>query len=543
MRIPPHPYSWDYVQLPYNKGKLYALYDEQTTNTYFILVKPDGSVMVLDNRRYYKKYYNANYVLSGTISINKGGTAFTAPYVDLKSKRDGMRVLKSDGKPFKGNGKLSCDISPPVADLLDLNISTVWDEHNRVWFHARYWGARGNYSRLFYASLNCTGKPKAIKLPAINGQAVVNIGNMLLTRDKKNIVLIGATSAYKMKEIFLVDTKTMKVTSLVNTAQLYADTQHQLFKSIRIAISPDNSRLAYIELGNTSELYVKRVGIAGKGHQVTSNKNFHAKMDIINGLHWDTDDDLLFWVGEDFEKYDLFHFRFSTRKVVNLTKTGGTKIPFATAGKLDPSGGWISPNEKYTYFMNCKYPGWICNISAILNGTQQIIEITSALDINERPTNMIASHYDTGLVFFAARDASSKTLRNTDIYYFNQNTASKPVKITGLVGPAFIDEFIPDRYGRKAAFEGHDIHTYANQYIVHVMCIYIYIYLYLYCTISVAILAQEILLSISEGREGGAPPILDLPHGILLPPALGTLPGVGGPFPRKIVSESLPICV
>ena len=208
--------------------------------------------------------------------------------------------------------------------------------------------------------------------------------------------------------------------------------------------------------------------------KISTPVNFSTKGSLswfFEALHWDSDDDLLFWAGVtqngDYGA-DMYHLKVSTGLVTNLTKTGGLTRPFSKAGELRPNGAWISPNGKYYYFKKCDKQ-LFCSIGSLERSTLKYKDIMPGLVMGyshrAAPEFLDAPAGKPELVFLEAAKKYSST---SDLYYFNQNKATVAKSLTSFSGKSELEGFHLNSSGTLIAFEMNPGKGWWDKYLLEV---------------------------------------------------------------------------
>ena len=356
------------VKLPANKGLVLRTRYAGKQETAFYLVKPDGKVSLLD------KFSSHGKVLT----FNQTSTVFAVYYLDAQKYQYGFKLIRVDGKKFKANNSTVCTLVSAVQNLWVPYPEVPVFSNGKLWFR----GKIGKKQYLLSAPLDCTGKASIAKLAQVGGASPVYIGEMLLSADG-NSLLFTAGNSYWNNDILVVDTKTGACKNITKKPGSYANDTIYLFADI--SLSPKNKYMAYSRRGKVSPgLYIRATGLSKPEVKISTPVNYSTKGSLswfFEALHWDSDDDLLFWAGVtqngDYGA-DMYHLKVSTGLVTNLTKTGGLTRPFSKAGELRPNGAWISPNGKYYYFKKCDKQ-LFCSIGSLERSTLKYKDIMPGL--------------------------------------------------------------------------------------------------------------------------------------------------------------------
>jgi len=448
------------IQLPGKQGYLYQLAALSPAARAFYQVRLDGTATLLESGPGPSPYNSYHFF----VSPHPDGTMFAALYAHPDKAKAAVKLIRTDGKKFSGNNSAVCDITPASPKSYHHGFMTIHFAGGRAWFVGRD-AVKTSQHYLFSANTDCSAKATPVSLPLSGGKPPVWIEDeMRLTHDGKHLIVTGGVS-YQKEDIFIVDTAKGTSLNLTDDPAWYVGPGYYLGlyytngSSTHVDVSPGKKYAAFIKYqGYDYELYVRPLDKSKAAVHVTGPTNFSNTLDETHGILWATDDDLLLWAGpSSSNNMDLFHYKVSTGAVVNLTLSGGATKPFALGGKMHSYGGWRSPNGKYLYFMqhDASTPGqYKCNIRALELGTMNITDITSGLYVDYTNKNLESTPGATHKVFFYARPPGSNQADN--LYVFDQNTASAPVKLTSFTAPGsgslVIQDIIPSHDGSQVAF-------------------------------------------------------------------------------------------
>jgi len=429
------------IQLPYDRGRLIKIKRWKDMDDHWVLIRPSGEIIFLDKEISFEN----------TVTFNADGSLFSTLFSKDNWKTGRLKIIRTDGKLFKKTGKPTCDLMNSAVPYHSIDFRSVSFAGEKVWFVSG--------SRLFSAPADCSSHAEAVKLPHVNGKVIAELGKLLVSGGMKYIIVVAGPDT-KKEDILLINVKTLQVRNITNDPQPRLDSvlggKFGMLKRPNVAVSPGGGKVAYFDVVDSRyELLVRPVTTEAPAFNATDRLTFADAIDDFYGIYWATDDDLTFWAGDNYNKLDLYHLRVSAKEVTNLTRTGGVSKPFSVAGKLRPWGGWRSPNGKYTYYMYCREGQQsFCNVAALRNGDRKIIGVAENLTFHYTPRNLEASVYSPHLVFFHALD---RTGNDTNLYFFDQNSATSAKKLTNFWGlnkyGNEIRTFMPGNHGAHVAFE------------------------------------------------------------------------------------------
>ncbi len=460
--------TWRYLRLPNKLGQIYHLVTP--TERGFLQVKPDGKVKVLDT---IKGSSPTNQTYHSTVGARPDGTMFAAAYASTSKAAAGIRLIRTDGKTFSGNGKAVCDISPLVGTGGPGKAQMQFPFHDsyrysagHIYFVALYLSGTG-YFRLYRAPLDCTAKATPVALPKVGGSppSYYISGQLIMSEDRARLAVVAGHYG-SAADIILVDTASGKATNLSESADEYEDPGYYVMHpgkgSQMLAISPKSTHAAWVKASFSSrELYVRRADRSKAAVHVTGKANFAAAVSEVRGLQWANDDALLFMAGTSWSYLDMYLYRPSTGAVTAITTFGGKTRPFsgftsAAAGYRRPQGGWFSPNGKYIYFVDqAHHPAFPPrhDIKAMERATAKLIPITKDMNVYPGAGNIEASE-GGGLVFFHGFGFAGNA-GYQDLYYFDQDKAAPAVKMTSFKAGGHymrISDIFPSPGGKMVAF-------------------------------------------------------------------------------------------
>jgi hypothetical protein len=458
-----------HVALPGTLGDLYYLVDKTTPTggRGFWVVKPDGTISKL---AYEPGETSASYGFY--VYMNEKGTMFAAT---KSSEYRAPHLIKTDGTTFSG-GKTICDISSGSSAPWFFHMSFA-DSHFYLTAGSKTAGSWKCQSCLYRAPLDCSAKYAEVKFPNIGTAGMGDIVWQYFTRSKDGKKLAAVAKAKNAaSDVFIIDDATGALTNVSNSPGTYYYAggiggqfiMHYSAAGIgtgmigtMLDLSPTGKYVTYVrKYGNPpttiDELYIRDTAASSPAAHLTGATNFADAVGVTRSPTWISDDDLLFWAGVTESTMDMYHYKVSTAALVNLTKTGGTTKPFA-GGKIKPHGGWYSPNGKYLYYLEygaSGTSGTLSDIKAIDLTTLAIKEISKGLYVHYKPKTIEAAPTGSRVFFYAETGGDAGD--DPNVYYFDQNTASTPVKLTTFTKPSsgswYIHDLIPNTAGTMVAF-------------------------------------------------------------------------------------------
>lgn len=438
---------WRPTSLPGGAGHLHYYSSTSPAGSGFVVVRPDGAVEVVDfTPGAYSETYN------NSVAINDAGTmlaAVAAPY----GKAAVVKLLRLDGRYFAATSSRACDVTPVAGGTDSVDPRSLVFGAGYLYFASYRWHVPPKY--LYRAPVDCSSPATPLALPQVDGDVVTKLANLHRSEDGKSIVLHAGSSG--SVDLLHVDDANGLVTNMSNSpVQPGGYNGHYDYYSHRetvFDISPRGSYVAFTtkELGR-HQLYVRAANHSTATILVTDAAAFADDYDTVGGVQFVNEDDLFFWVGPRGDAADLFHYRISTAALRQVTYTGGTTRPF-TGEKGQPTlraaGGWVSPNGKYLYTMVESVSSAKCNILAIDRETAATKPITQQLYVNPNSSNIEATASGGRVFFYAATDAHTT---DHDLYVFDQQSASVPVRLTAFSGVSRIQHIVPNTDGSLVAF-------------------------------------------------------------------------------------------
>lgn len=422
------------IQLPNQQGWLFQFKSWSPGLTGFFVVRPTGQAQVLASMK-----IKTSVLYEPQVALNATGTLLAAGR-SLKSGygKGGVDLIRLDNKTF-ANGSSRCEVTPVSPKLTSLRTGSFTFTGKYFYFS----GKDANKQALLYrAPLNCSARATLMPLPKVGGKAPVYVApRMGTSKDGKKVILLAGSSAKAVDVLVQDDAASSTANITASPARyrqpgselpLYTDSSASTGKGNGALLSPTGKHAAYIHLASgVSELYVRPTDLKKTATLITGPANFKKQVNRVTGLFWSSDDDLLFWAGNMYDRYVLFHYRHSTGAVTKLTGTGSATKPFSASGSDECFGGWYAPNGKFFYFLQ-------------QGGTHRGNNGPPSLRALELATAKIKTLHtgQLGYRFSAARSggklyfisAVTMHLYDDEVWVFDQNTASTPVKVTGFKG-------------------------------------------------------------------------------------------------------------
>ena len=456
--------NWRYIHLPNKLGQLYyftGVAPYATAARGFFQVKPDGTIRVLDS---IPGTDRAIQTYDSYLGVKPDGTMFAAPYAHSSATKAGLKLIRTDNKTFSGNGKGICDITPVKPKVYKVQHLSYRFTNKHLFFVAHSAATVGR-THLLRAPLDCSARATEVLLPKVGAKPVQVVHDQVhLSENGARLMVLAGADKYKA-DVLVVNTANSAVVNITEQPGSISELGYLVMfndlGSHRGGLSPSGKNVAWTDSGQGGhELYVRPTDKSKPAVHLTSNANFSATVDTVNGVEWLSDDDLFFWAGTSTKYQDGFHYRVSTDMLNPLTNIGGSKKPFpgfstAAKGLCKPRGGWWSRNGKYLYYVEERLSATGISRSTIMwvnRATGYRSDISPYLNVRNDGTNLEAAE-GSPYVFFAARPAAVPG--GDDLYYLNQDTGSPPVKLTNLgLNKAWltIDDIFPAHGGKQVAF-------------------------------------------------------------------------------------------
>jgi pentapeptide MXKDX repeat protein len=462
--------SYKGTLLPGTLGSLYYYIVTSSAGTAgrgFFVARPDGTTKVLDFAPGSGTTGSYHY----NVGANETGTIIAA-VKSYSSASAAIKLLRTDGQNFGSTTSGICDITP-TTPAVNYIYYYIYFTAQHVYFKARDASSSSQYY-LFRAPLDCSAKATQVTLPTVGGAAVSYIHNyMTQSLDGKTLALAAGSSSTNT-DIIVVDDATGTATNISTAPADYDDAGYYLMyyasSGSHIDISPNSKMVAYVKYASPKrDLYLRPVDKSATAVQITTATNFSSSYDTISAVQWANDDELFFWAGTSTTALDMFRYKVSTSTLTQITTTGGTTKPYSGTPTARPYGGWIAPNGKYIYFVQYDASGSggsQSNIRVIDRAAGTVKDITSAMYVSYSDTNIVGT-LQGDKVFYHAETGSS-TGNDANLYVFDQNAATAPVKLTSFSATNYIYDIIPNTDGSLVTFNGGSSSSSTDLYVVEV---------------------------------------------------------------------------
>ena len=405
------------IRLPNNLGRL-ARYK---TNNYFgwVLIRPNGDIPIE------VKGPRSGLNYSEFVALSNDGKLLAVVMDTTK-----VKLVRLDNTYWPGTSSFIRDVTPAG--------SHIWadDESLTLLNNTLYFVTRDAYTPVTATSLwsvPLTGNAKAAKvaLPKVGGVAATSIYNRaVINSTRTHAAWVISTSATTEDVMVIKDGG-----APVNASKVAADIMdpNTLYfideQGHKIALTPDGGHVAFATTtgGYTPQISVMLAATNGTGAALKINAatDFHSVVDSYGSFIFPDNDNLLFNAGVEPKKTGLFRYQISTKAMTWVTKSGTAAKPW-TGGPYEFDAGWVSPNGKYLYLL-ADQGGKTSDIMAVDLTTFIKKDITTGLLINSETGS--GSGFETlpgsSKVWFLAQKNYYE-----DLYVFDQNTASVPVKLT-----------------------------------------------------------------------------------------------------------------
>jgi len=455
---------WRYIHLPNKLGQLYqftGVAPYATAARGFFQVKPDGTIRVLDS---IKGTSPATNTYHSKLGVKPDGSMFAAPYAHSSTTHAGLKLIRTDGKVFSGNGKGVCDITSTKPRVYKVQHLSYRFSSKHLYFVAQSTATAGQ-THLLRAPLDCSAKAAEVTLPKVGGQLVKVVHDQVHMSEDGSRLMVLAGANNSKADVLVLNTATGAVVNVTDKPGSYQEPGYMVMfndtGAHRGGLSSSGKYVAWTTLvAGGQELYVRPTDKSKPAVHLTSNANFSPAVDTVNGVEWLGDDDLFFWAGTHTKYQDGFHYRASIDMLNPLTNIGGSTKPFPgystmAKGLSRPRGGWWSPNGKHLFYLEERISAKGVSrttIEIVTRATGYRSDHTPFVNVRNDGTNLEAAE-GSPHVFFAARPAAVSG--GDDLYYLNQNSGSKPVKLThlGSTTPGLIiDAIFPAHGGKQVAF-------------------------------------------------------------------------------------------
>jgi hypothetical protein len=471
-RPAPAPNVYTYYRphyLPNNLGHLYyyrTASSASTQGTGFFVVRPDGKAekLVLTPPSGSTSVTSTSYNYYYYIGARDDGSMIAAAHAYGQTDKAKVHLIRTDGRKWSKTGTYLCDVSPTkTGELLDYVYynSLTFGEKN-IYFVGRD-GTRTSTSQydLFRAPLDCSAPASKVTLPKVgSSEATYFDYYMTTTEDGKKLFFRAGTSSSNV-DIFVVDDATGKATNVSDSPKYYCGPgYYQIYYSYsstaapRADITPDGKYVAYMEYSSPYQVYVRPVDKSKAAVGIKTSTDFSSSATYTGNIRWLNNDQLMFWVGSSSSYYDMFIYSISSGKVTQKTTSGGTTKPYSGGSSIRAYYGWDSPNRKYIYYIQYKSGSpTTYDIKAVERATGKIINVTTGMYVYY--SYMWGAPNSSNLFFVGYTAGSSPYQYN--MYYFDQNAAKTPVKLSSHTGSSYwyIYDASPSADGTKVAYTGY----------------------------------------------------------------------------------------
>lgn len=417
------------IRLPGKLGMLLNLFDASDNSYLLVVIRPNGTIDLLDHTASGGTY-------ASNIAISHDGKIAAVYQREPSPSTAKVILVKLDQTTWSTS-------SSPV---LDVSASNWWgDVDDRSLFFTEkflYFIVRedigednDNPYRLWYAPLDGSELAKKVVIPPISGsnESLAIPGWAFVTNvDYHHLAFVAQTSdpLKSYQRVFLLSDDGPRVpkevtTSLGSYALPYRDFMWAF--SPRLAISPNAKTGAYIR-GKTG-FAIRTDGSSNEVDlRTASEPAANNPMDNFGSFNWLSDDELIYMAGHE-DTGDIFYYKMGDLTATNLTRSGSSLTPPWPLGAYMIDGAWMSPNQKYFYFVLWK--NQIRSIFCLDLNTLNTTEITNGLTVlNRNRVDEAASMEGSPYVWLVARDLANPNIFMEDIYVFDQNACTVATKIS-----------------------------------------------------------------------------------------------------------------
>ena len=412
-----------YLQLPGSQGRLAKYYESTKTVAGYAQVTPKGKVNLFG-----LGLTGASAGVSYYVAISKDGKL--GAFIQDKTK---VFLMKLDGTFWTGTTTVK-EVTPTSFtgyEFMDDSLNIIG---NTLYFVANDGTSSSATTRsLYQAPTDGSKVATKVALPTVGGVAATTIyyfaaSNADLTH---TAWLIGTTTSKEDVMVLKEGGTPVNVSKIADNLQSpstsFQDTLNQ-----KLALSPKGTMVAYGTTSgataNKSSVWVAKTDGTGTPEMINSSTNFDSTVDNFGGHYWADEDNLLFMAGDTDTSVDLYHYKVSTKALVNLTKTGTATAAPWKGGKLESDAGWVSPNGKYIYYVigePALTTGEYSSLYKVDLTTFAGAWINKTLFIDVEATADAGDDMETSdgsdNVFFVAYTPGG-TVQLEDLYMFNQST-------------------------------------------------------------------------------------------------------------------------
>ena len=414
-----------YLQLPGSQGRLAKYYESTNKVAGYAQVTPKGKVNLFG-----MGLSGASAGVSYYVAISKDGKL--GAFVQDQKK---VFLMKLDGTFWTGTTAVK-DVTPggfTGYEFMDDSLNIIG---GTLYFVANDGTSSSATTRsLWQVPTDASKVASKVTLPMVGGAAATTIYYIAASNaDQTHTAwLIGSTTSKEDVMVLKEGGTPVNVSKLADNLQSpstsFQDTLNQ-----KLALSPKGTYVAYGTTSgasaNKSSVWVAKADGTGTPVMINSSTNFDGTVDNFGGHYWADEDNLLFMAGDTDVKVDLYHYKVSTKALVNLTKTSTATAAPWKGGKLESDAGWVSPNGKYIYYVIGEPALTTGKYSSLLKvdlTTFAATWISKTLFIDIENTTNAGHDMETAAgsdnVFFVASTPGG-TVQLEDLYVFNQSTGS-----------------------------------------------------------------------------------------------------------------------
>ena len=408
------------LRLPGSLGTIYYYHRKLAGTSGLMLVGPKALPRVL---------LEVTGLYSDTLASRVGisGDGKLGAAVEGKSK---VHLFHNDGATFSG-GKASVEVTSTASSYSSYNAYSLTFAGGYVYCVAK--DAAGA-DHLLRAPADGSSALTPLTLPVSAGKAPVSVGPQpVVSADGKTMALIaGAMST--VTDLYILDLKTAKATNVTKSPS-YIVSRGYSFGSMggQLAISPKGSTAAYVKwISGTPELFVTSTAAGAKPEHLSGTAIFSDSVTALYNLHLPDEENMLFMAGETYYSLDIYHYNVKSKKLLNLSGTGGLSKPFDGWGDFSPQGAWVSPNGKWFYWVGYNYyssPYSSANIMGVDLTSFKLTWITKGARV-ATSSDSVAACAKSGAVYWAVEQKPGTY--SQEIFTFDQEKGQPAVRVTDM---------------------------------------------------------------------------------------------------------------